>query len=343
VKRVIQVGFGPAGRVWYEKVVVQFPDVEVVACVDADARVRETLQGEYARSEQSWFASLTDALSSVDADIVLVTAHLQGHVPLTEEALEAGKHVLVEKPFARTVSEAARMADLAQERGLQLVVGQNYRFFPAPQTVQPLLAEGELGPISSVRVDFRHNNGFTRTADSKHARLDHPLLMDMAVHHFDLLRMLLLSDPLEVVCHTYNPPWSVYKDPPSAFATMMFPGQIPVSYRGSWVSHSERTPWAGVWEIECERGSIVWQSRLSAEDISADSVVIRRYDGEERQIPLARLQFIDRAGAFNALLQSIEGTAPAGCTGRDNVGTIAFMNAMIESAEDGKVVSLAGR
>lgn len=105
------------------------------------------------------------------------------------------------------------------------------------------------------------------------------------------------------------------------------------------MSHTERTPWSGLWEIECERGTILWQGRASAGDLSADRVTIRRYDGSTEEVPLVSLEHVDRAGAFQAFLRAIEGGGDPGCSGRDNVGTIAFMNAMIESAESGRAVT----
>jgi hypothetical protein len=70
-------------------------------------------------------------------------------------------------------------------------------------------------------------------------------------------------------------------------------------------------------------------------------VVIRRYDGSVEHVPLVDLPHVDRAGAFQAFLDAIGTGADADCSGRDNVGTIAFMNAMIESAETARTVTPA--
>ena len=338
--RIIQVGFGGSGRTWYSNVFPEFPEVQVAACVDYNDEIRERLQGEYELPPELWFSSLRQALATVEADGVLVATHLETHAPLVREALDAGKHVLVEKPFARLTVEAAELAEVAGRRGLALVVGQNYRFFPGPKTVARLMADGRLGALSAVHIDFRHSVGLTRSADAKHARLEHPLLLDMAIHHFDLLRMLLGADPVEIVCHTYNPPWSAYRDPPAAIATVTFPNGILVSYRGSWVSHNERTPWAGEWQMEFQNGTVLWTSRMSALDTSADSVIIRRHDEPEETVPLVTVPHTDRAGAMAALLDSASRGHEAECSGRNNVGTIAFMNGMIESAKTGRAVQL---
>ena len=64
----------------------------------------------------SYFTSLAAAIEAVDAEAVLVTANLPGHVPLALEALRAGKHVLLEKPFAPSLDEARKVVELAEER-----------------------------------------------------------------------------------------------------------------------------------------------------------------------------------------------------------------------------------
>jgi predicted dehydrogenase len=338
--RIIQVGFGGSGRTWYSNVFPEFPEVQVAACVDYNDEIRRRLQTEYELPQDRWFPSLREAISTVDADGVLVATHLETHAPLVREALDAGKHVLVEKPFTRRTDEAAELAAVAGRRGLALVVGQNYRFFPGPKTVAGLMAEGRLGALSAVHIDFRHSIGLTHSADAKHARLEHPLLLDMAIHHFDLLRMLLDTEPKEIACATYNPPWTAYQDPPAALATIAFPNDVLVSYRGSWISHNQRTPWAGEWQMEFQYGTVLWTSRMSATDTSADSVVVRRHDEPAQTVPLVPVPHTDRSGAMAAFLDSVRRGQEAECSGRNNVGTIAFMNGMIESSQTGRPVRL---
>lgn len=76
------------------------------------------------------FESLAEALETVDADAVLVTVPLRAHAPVAIAALNAGKHVLVEKPFAEHIPEAREVVEAAKAAGKTLMVSQNYRFFP---------------------------------------------------------------------------------------------------------------------------------------------------------------------------------------------------------------------
>ena len=140
--RILQVGMGGWGRNWAATVLPTVEAVELVGCVDAMpealARARETLD----LPEDRFVPALGPAMEALEPDAVLVTANVDGHVPLSLEALEAGKHVLVEKPFATTLEEARTVVEAAERRGLILSVSQNYRYFPAPRAVTELVRSG---------------------------------------------------------------------------------------------------------------------------------------------------------------------------------------------------------
>ena len=132
------------------------------------------------------------------------------------------------------------------------MISQNYRFFPAVQAVRDLLRSGSLGEVGAVSVDFRRNANGAAREGNRHYTLHQPLLADMSIHHFDLMRVMLGQEPVEVVCHAWNPPWSNFEEPAAAFATITFDGGAVVSYRGSWVSPGPKTPGraSGAWSAQ---------------------------------------------------------------------------------------------
>jgi predicted dehydrogenase len=121
---------------------------------------------------------------------VLITAGASVLATLALSALEAGKHVLVEKPLPRPC-RGASVADAAATRNRVLMVSQNYRFFPAPWAVRALVTEGAIGEVGSVYADFRVDMARRLRAGSGYFALPDPLLLDMSIHHFDLLRFTL--------------------------------------------------------------------------------------------------------------------------------------------------------
>lgn len=339
--RIIQAGLGGWGQDWNRNILRKAHDVEAVAFVDGDASTLEHARRQLKLPADRCFASLETALQAVETDAVLVTASLAGHVPLALTALEAGKHLLLEKPFAPSYDEARRIVDVAAAHNRVLQISQNYRFFPAARAVAQLVRSGELGAVGSVRIDFRRCDNSAPREGHRHYSMRHPLLMDMAIHHFDLLRAVLGKEPQTIFCSAFQPSWGNYNDPPAATAAMTFEDGIHVSYDGSWVSTGPQTAWAGDWHIECERGEIAWTSRADS-GTRADKVTVQRFRKRAEKIELPTLAHFDRAGSLATFRHAVATGVEPECSGRDNLGSIALMFAAIASAESGALVRLDG-
>jgi predicted dehydrogenase len=113
-----------------------------------------------AAEKYGWAESATDwreVIARDDVDIVDICAPGWMHAEIAIAALEAGKHVLVEKPLANTLAEAEAMAEAARaarEHGVQSMVGFNYRRVPALALAKELIAEGRLGTVRHVRAAY---------------------------------------------------------------------------------------------------------------------------------------------------------------------------------------------
>jgi predicted dehydrogenase len=337
--RLIQVGMGGWGLMW-GNTVRRSEDAELVACVDMDQDARVRAQAKLALPPERCFSSLSEALAAIECDAVLVTTFLGGHVPVALEALEAGKHVLLEKPFAPTLADARRVVEAAAAQGKILMISQNYRFYPAARTATALVREGTLGPVGTINVDFRRYANSAQPEGHRHYALRQPLLLDLAIHHFDLMRMLLGQEPRQVNCHAWNPPWSKFTEPAAAVATIEFDGGTLVSYRGSWVSPGPKTYWDGEWRMECERGEIFWTGR-DDQGTGGDRVTVRMLGKPARRVELPELPAIDQAGSLKAFAQAIHTGQEPETSGRANMGSLALTFAMIESANAGITVPVA--
>jgi len=155
--------------------------------------------------------------------------------------------------------------------------------------------------------------------------------MDMAIHHFGLMRVVLGREPVSVTCESWNPPWSAFADPAVAAATVRFEGGAVVSYRGSWLS-GPPTNWAGAWRRECEGGTLTWTSR-NGRDLGGERVTVRVGDRPARALELPTMRYTGRRGSLYAFLGAIQNGQEPPCSGRDNLGTVALMEAAVASAE----------
>jgi predicted dehydrogenase len=338
--RIIHVGMGGWGRNWYQGVMRWYKGVKVVAWVDAspEALAEARKQSDDIRAS-ACYPTLAAALKSVAADAVVITANLAGHVPVAAAALRAGLHVLVEKPFAPSEREARELVALAKRKRRVLMVSQNYRPFPAVRAVQRLVRERSLGPVTSVSVDFRkYANSAPREKSHRHYFIREPLWLDMSVHHLDLMRAVLGCEPTLVEARSTNPKWSKFAEPPAGSALIRFGKDILVNYRGSWISHDAPTPWGGEWSIECEKGVISWKSR--GDSGADDQVTIRRTGGGAKPVKLQKLRYTDRGACLDAFVTAIRTGKEPETSGRDNIGTLRLVYAVIESAASGTSASL---
>ena len=336
--RLVQVGMGNWGRNWASRVIKQSTEVIPVAYVDVVPDMLAQAQKLLNIPPEQWFLTLKAALAAVEADAVLITATLPAHVPLALEALRSGKHVLLEKPFAPTIAEAQQVVDTAAQQNRTLMISQNYRFFPAVRAVAALVRERKLGSIGSVTIDFRRYKMPAGSQPQGYFQSWQPLLVDMAIHHFDLMRLVLAQEPVQITCHAWNPPWSQFVDPAAAVATITFDGGAVVSYRGSWVSPGLRTSWSGEWHIEYTAGEIAWFSR---DDTAPDRVTIRPVGKDKYELKLPVLEFTDRRGSLQAFVQAVQNGQEPESSGRDNLHSLALMYAAVESATSHAPVSLS--
>ena len=265
---------------------------------------------------------------------MLAPVILPAHAPVIEAAARAGKHVLIEKPFAPDVAEAARLTKLAADAGIILHVSQNYRFYPAPMTAYRLLNERHLGEVLSVDIEFNKYIGETPYTD-----VPDILLVDMAIHHWDMLRMMVPGLPETAAFWTRNPPGSPFLADAAATGMIKFGGGVAATYRGNQLSRDAETNWAGNWRIECEDGVISFISRARGEERSTkdDRLTVAKAGGSPVDWPLDTVEHFGRAGTLNAFAQAVQGKPVPDfvATATDNQGTIALMAAIVQSSRQG--------
>jgi len=172
------------------------PDWDLVAVCDLDeARARKAVG---ARSTVEIETSLERLLARDDIDAVAIATPAQTHKAIAIAALEAGKHVLVEKPLAPSHEDAEEMVRFARECGLTLMCDHTYCYTPVVQRIADLIADGELGEIlfiDSVRI----NLGLVQP--------DVDVLWDLAPHDLSILDYILPGglSPRGVAAHGADP------------------------------------------------------------------------------------------------------------------------------------------
>ena len=160
---------------------------ELTWCCDIDEATRIRWGPSYPQAR--FTHDFNDLLDDPQLDAVVITTPVQSHAELAEPALEAGKHCLVEKPLAFEVPSAERLARLAEDRGLVLMVGHLLCYHPGIRMLAGLIERGELGQVYYL-YSQRLNLGRLRAEENA--------LWCLGAHDVSVLLDLLQDDPSEV-------------------------------------------------------------------------------------------------------------------------------------------------
>lgn len=150
--QLVKVGlcaFGMSGKVFHAPFLKQHPGFFLSAIVE---RSKEESKLQY--PDAVIYHSVEEMLQNADVDLVVVNTPVQTHFEYTKMVLEAGKNVIVEKPFTVNVEEAEELVRIAESKNLFISVYQNRRFDRDYLQVQKIISEGKLGAIKEVEIRF---------------------------------------------------------------------------------------------------------------------------------------------------------------------------------------------
>ena len=185
--RVAHAGVGGWGKN-VARVIGELTDLAWV--VDTDEARQADYAARYPQARVS--GSFSEALADDSVDAVTIATPVPTHYALAKEALEAGKHVFVEKPPAMRGEEMEELVELARANDLVLMPGHLLLYHPGLQKVKQLVDSGELGDVACVYGN-RQNLGVIRSNENA--------LWSLGVHDLSVILWLLDEEPVDAVAH----------------------------------------------------------------------------------------------------------------------------------------------
>lgn len=329
--KLIQVGFGAHGRGVGERFVLASKDFTYAGMVDIN---RDALI-EYAHknklSDHMCYTEYTQAFRESNADAVLIEAFSPVHYEIAKSALEHGLHVLIEKPFVLTVEEAEELNRIATVNKRSLMINQNYRYFATVLTLKQALQTADLGQISFVQSEFFCNH----EGKPYQKAMDNYILLEMAVHHVDMMRFLLESNMARVTGKTWNSTNSGYKGDPHVHAIYEMENGVNVFYLSSLLAKGPSMPWEGVWRVQFEGGSII------LDDLGEGYGVYIADGSSKKKIDTIAHESESIHGILAEFAASIREGRDSNVSGSDNVHTLAALLATAESSNKGRSIRLS--
>ncbi len=300
-----------------------------VALVDVDAEFLAKGGDLADLGADAMHSSLTEALDRHDCDAVVVVTPVTLHAPFIDEALAAGKHVMVEKPFTVSLADAERAVATAQAAGLQLLVTQNDRLNPAYLTMRRHLADETFGPPGyAVMVHHKPRSGPYHHSPHMH-------LWQQGVHQLDTLLATMPRPPVRVQGLSVEPPWGTWPTPSLVHAIIEFEDGATAAYTGtSQARHTELQ-----FTVVCAEGA------LSSWRRGRDTGLRLERGGASESLPLDAppngMSAEERIADMFAR-QIIHG-ADTELSGRNNLTTIRVVDAVARATEELRAIDLPPR
>ncbi len=273
------------------------------------------------------YGSYQEMLDDPQIDVVYNPLPNHLHAEWTIRALEAGKHVLVEKPFALTAAEVDAVAEATRRTGRVAAEAFMYRHHPQTRKVQELVREGAIGEVKLMLGAF----SFTLSKPDDFRWLPEQgggACWDVGCYPISYMRMLTGSQPEQVSASQISAPTGIDL---TLAGEMRYPGGVMGQFYCSF-----GLPYATRMEVRGTKGSLVIPSPFSPREKTAPVLLIREEKEERFTFPKVDLYLGEVEDMERAVL---DGAAPLVSLeeSRENVATIL---ALLESARSGRVVEV---
>jgi len=320
--------------------IAQCKNAEIVAVCDIVEERAKDMAEKY--NIPSYYVDYKDLLAREDIDAVTIPLPDQVHCQATVDALNAGKHVMCEKPMALNMDDCKQMIEASRKTGKQLMIGQVCRYTDSFKKAKALVEDGEIGELFFVESEYAHDyskiGGFGgwRVTPERHP------VIGGGCHAVDLLRWIA-GNPTEVTAYANNKVLTDWPIMDCTVAILQFPnnviGKVMTSV-GCKRSYTMRTVLYGT------KGTIIMDNTsptmsIFKEDFRGEDT----YRGAEQQrveikIPVA-VNNHNTAAEIGDFCQCILDGRPVSTPGEEGATTVAACLAIVEAAKTDRKIKIS--
>jgi len=318
--RLCVIGCGGIAQA-YLQAVQRLTNMQLVAVVDAEHERAKAAAGVDTKA----FTSLEEVLEggSVDFDAALVLTPPNTHEALTTRLLQAGIHVLCEKPLTTSVASARRMLQAAKSAGRQLMMGSKFRFTPDMARAKQLIDAGTIGAVTLFENQFCACVDMSNRWNSLHSIGGGGVLVDNGCHSVDIARYLL--GPISRVQAQFGKPIQKLEVEDTARVSFESKSGAMGSIDLSWSLHKEVPSYVRLYG---SLGTLEIGWKISRYKLQGDNEWVNFGEG------------YDKIGAFKAQLvnfgNSIAGTETPVITETDAIASVQVIEEAYRSAQEQK-------
>lgn len=330
--KVAVIGVGSMGKN-HARVYSELADAQLVAVVDADEKIARSIAYQYNTRAYCDYRVMLEQERPQAVSVVVPTAL---HEEVATAVLEAGAHVLVEKPIAATLEEGRNLIDKARATGKQLMVGHIVRFNPAVRALKQKLEAGELGRIFQITC--------RRVGPFPPRIRDVGVVVDLAPHDMDLMRYLTGLDPVRIYAETEQRIHTDHED--LLVGLLRFPDSVTGTLEINWLTPTkvrevlvlgER----GLFRVDdltqdlyfyenAHLAGRVWPAYQTLKGVSEGSMI--RFSLERYEPLKAELQ---------AFLRAVQEGSAVPVSGEDGLAALRLALALVESGQTHRVIEVS--
>lgn len=300
---------------------------EVVAICSRDAQSARAVADELGIERA--YGSYNELLADPEIDAIYNPLPNHLHVEWSIKALEAGKHVLCEKPIGLSTEDAQRLLAASQAHPeLKVMEAFMYRFHPQWQKTKALIDAGNIGQLRTIHSHFAYNN---RDQDNIRNKIDMGggALMDIGCYSISLSRWLFNAEPLQVMGHI-----TPYDD---SEVDCLTSGIMEFDFGTATFTASTKIEWQQYMKASGDKGSIYIPLPFSPDGDSATEIHVR-HDQQSETVALAPSNQYREMGDAFAL--SILNNQPVPTPLEDAIANMRVIDAIFESAAEGHWIEL---
>lgn len=329
--KIAVIGVGSMGRN-HARVYSELPEVHLVAVADANHElVRSTAEKYGIRG----YTDYREMLAKEKPDAVSIAVPTALHAQVGMDVLNAGAHVLMEKPIAATIEEGRLLVDKARELNLQLMVGHIVRFNPAMQALKQKLQEGALGRIFQV---------FCRRAGPFPARIrDVGVVVDLAPHDVDVMRFLTDSTPTRVYAETEQRIHTDHED--LLWGTVRFADGVVGSLEINWLTPTKIRETLvlgerGLFRVDDLTQDLYFFENEQAKDLTWNALATLKGVSEGIMTRFAIPRYEPLKAELQAFLTAVKDDTIMPVSGEDGLIALKLSLALAQSGKEHRVIEV---
>ncbi|MCL4562607.1 MAG: Gfo/Idh/MocA family oxidoreductase [Chloroflexi bacterium] len=329
--KVAVIGVGSMGKN-HARVYSEIPDADLVAVSDSNAQLAREV-GE--RHDARAYGDYEEMLAKEKPTAVSIAVPTALHEQVAIAAMEAGAHVLVEKPIAATIESGKRIIARSNDLGRKLMVGHIVRFNPAIQALKKKLQQGDLGRVFEV---------ICRRVGPFPARIrDVGVVIDLAPHDLDIMRFITGLEPLRVYAETEQRIHTEHED--LILGLLRFPDGVTGSLEINWLTPTKVREVLVLGERGLFRVDDLTQDLYFFENGQANGILwpeLQTLKGvsEGAMTRFALQRYEPLKAELQAFIQAVQTNGDVPISGEDGLAALRLSLALIESGEKHQVIEI---